>query len=95
MNTMSGIQTITFADLQGPQGPFLLQARLGAFTNRPRWVDQEWVKSAEHGLQVASKMCSTYDYRLYLGKEWGYLHLEWVEDEADTDYCKPVWVRKD
>ena len=92
---MTGIQTITFADLQGPQGPFLLQVLMGRATKEPRWVDVQWVDSAEQGLAVASKMAAEYEYRLYLGKAWGYLGLDWVEDEEDTDYCKPVWVRKD
>ena len=84
----------TLADLEGPRGPFLLEVKLGAATGQPRWVLQQSVKDADEGLAVASRLCQSYDYRLFLGQAWGYLYLEWVGDAPDSDYCAPAWVRR-
>ena len=74
------------------QPPYLLQVkRTNWRKGTSEWVLVQSVNSMEEGLRVASHMCTSYDYRLYLGKQWGVVYLEWVDDPSDKDMCIPKW----
>ena len=85
---------LTLSDIAGPAGPFLLEIkRFDPDRGTQFWQLLRSVKSLDEGLRVASNMCASYSYRLFLGAEWGYLRLEWADDPNDPDMCLPKWVQ--
>jgi hypothetical protein len=86
---------MTTAAFSGPQPPYLLEVLLSdPVGSRPRrWQLVQAVNSLDEGLAVASRMCQSYRYRLFLGADYGYLALDWADSETDSDLCEPRWVR--
>lgn len=84
---------LTYTDTLAPAGPFLLEVLLGRASDNPRWQFIQSVKDADEGLRVASRMCSIYDYRLFISPDVGYLYLDWVDD-GDGETFSPTWIRK-
>lgn len=90
---MSICSTSTRSELAVPQGPFLLEVLVGkARIPGGRWQLQQSVLSLEEGLAVASRMSQAYEYRLFLGRDFGYLYLDW-QDDADG-YCSPRFIAR-
>ena len=90
---MSICNPATRGELAGAQGPFLLEVLLGkAQIPGGRWQLQQSVRSLEEGLAVASRMSQAYEYRLFMGRDHGYLYLDW-QDDADG-YCSPRWIAR-
>lgn len=71
-------------------GPFLLQILLGRDTANERWHNQQWCDTPESALSVVSKMSPLHQYRLWLGKSYGYTNLVWDSDGVH-DHRIPRW----
>lgn len=72
-------------------GPFLIQVFLGRGSDNQRWVDVQWEPTMEKALAIASHMCTSYEYRLYCGPDYGHAKLVWIDDPTDKDLCIPQW----
>lgn len=94
MTALSGIQTYNPVDSAPPKPPYAIEIKRFDQDRGTRfWQLVQYVNSLDEGLSAVSKMCSSYQYRLYLGAEWGYLYLDYEDDPDDADYVKPVWKR--
>lgn len=74
--------------------PFLLECLMTnpVSPHERRWVLVQSVASMEEGLRVASRMSTSYQYRLYCGPGYGYYMLDWQDDPTNAGMCIPAWV---